>query len=656
MGADSLLNLVGFSLGVALYAMLLAMLIPRRRGGSWLASVDWLLVVTALLGLAWNVLALISGELPRLGIAGPLPLPKAVAIASLGFLPAVMVHSVLRGEHDAVRGARRVLVGVAYTVAGVAAALNLWAGAAGLAVPSVAAMRLLTYGFVALVLPVAAVTRGQAGARRALWIAALSVFAVSAFHLSELHGGHSSWPIELIGHHASLPLALAILYQDYPFALADLFLKRALSLMAIVGIALGGIGVYAGVFPSVGAWLIGDAGRVGFLVVLWVAAAILYPEIGRLAARFVDAVVFHRPDYAEVRATIVRKAQACDSETALLDAVSAVLAPALSARRVTWHEWYGPPGDDGGPTVMSGPDAAAWAQAGVRDKIRDESIAIVVVVPTADPPRWVLLVSALTRGRRVLSGDRTFLESAAIVVARRIDAIRITGERHAREIRERDVVTLVREAELRALRAQINPHFLFNALTTIGYLVRAAPDRAIAVLLRLTSLLRAALKSDGPFTTLGRELDLVESYLEIEHARFEERLHVAIDVPDALRGLSVPSFVLQPLVENAVRHGIANRQQGGTVTITGRVERTDSGRDVLLLVVQDTGAGTTRAAFNRGMDAGVGIRNIERRLAGLFVADAGLTVHTAPGAGTTVEVRCPAEPADAAVSARALVR
>src|SRR5437667_425805 len=83
-------------------------------------------------------------------------------------------------------------------------------------------------------LPLAAVTRGQPGARRALWVAALATFAVSALHLSQFHQGEAAWPVELVGHHASLPLAFAILYQDYPFALADLFLKRALVLVAIV--------------------------------------------------------------------------------------------------------------------------------------------------------------------------------------------------------------------------------------------------------------------------------------------------------------------------------------------------------------------------------------------------------------------------------------
>ena len=135
----------------------------------------------------------------------------------------------------------------------------------------------------------------------------------------------------------------------------------------------------------------------------------------------------------------------------------------------------------------------------------------------------------------------------------------MTRERYERQLREQEMSTLATEAELRALRAQINPHFLFNALTTIGYLVKAAPDRALETLMRLTSLLRGVLRSEGEFTTLGRELDVIESYLEIERARFEERLRVRIDVPTALRRIRVPPLLLQPVVENAVKHGIAPR-------------------------------------------------------------------------------------------------
>ena len=107
-------------------------------------------------------------------------------------------------------------------------------------------------------------------------------------------------------------------------------------------------------------------------------------------------------------------------------------------------------------------------------------------MPTSDRPRFALAIGQLTAGRRLLSDDLATLEAIAVVVARRIDAIRITNERYDRGIREQEIGKLATEAELRALRAQINPHFLFNALTTIGYLIQTAPPRALETLLRLT--------------------------------------------------------------------------------------------------------------------------------------------------------------------------
>ena len=167
-------------------------------------------------------------------------------------------------------------------------------------------------------------------------------------------------------------------------------------------------------------------------------------------------------------------------------------------------------------------------------------------------------IGELLGGRRLLSGDISLLESIALVTARRLDTLRVAHERIEASVREQQISRLATEAELRALRAQLNPHFLFNALTTVGYLIQTSPNRAMETLLRLTSLLRGVLRrTTTEFGTLGDELDLIEAYLEIEQARFEERLRVTIDVPAALRTLPIPPLLVQPLVENAVKHGIA---------------------------------------------------------------------------------------------------
>src|SRR4029453_8633682 len=194
------------------------------------------------------------------------------------------------------------------------------------------------------------------------------------------------------------------------------------------------------------------------------------------------------------------------------------------------------------------------------------------------------------------------------------------------ERREQEIAKLATEAELRALRAQINPHFLFNALTTIGYLIQSAPTRALETLMRLTALLRSVLRSEGEFPTLGRELDLIEAYLDIEHARFEQRLRVRIDVPQALGNIRMPPLLLQPIVENAIKHGIAPLRHGGDVTVTARIH--GSTPRTLVLTVNDTGAGATARELERGREDGVGLSNIERRLARQYGTAAMLAITT----------------------------
>jgi hypothetical protein len=634
------------SAGVVLYAMLLAMVVRAGRTPVAKSRVDPLLLLTSVVGLLWNVCALLAYELPKVGVEGPFPILGAVGFGALGFLPAVVVHSVLRGTSEGVRGSvKPALVAIAYTLSTSAALLHFQAGWMDQAVPSAFGMRLLTYTFVALVIPLAGVTRGQPGSRRAIWATALAIFAVSALHLSQLHKGEAAWPVELVGHHASLPLAFAILYQDYPFALADLFLKRALALLAIVAVAFAGIATF-GVRSEVFAQFVrADPRQVGVLVTLWVGTALLYPGLRRVIAWFVDSVVLRRPDYRALRGTITRQLQSQDDVTTVLDDVCLRLAPAMSARSVTWREWLTVTEEEALSVVVSGHEASALLKATDPSKSGSEpsphSVAAVVIVPTTEPPRYALTISELTGGRRLLSDDLGTLETIAVLVARRIDAIRITNERYARELREREIGKLATEAELRALRAQMNPHFLFNALTTIGYLIQTAPPRALETLLRLTALLRGVLRSEGELTTLGRELDLVQAYLDIERARFEHRLLVTIDVPSHLRSIQLPPLVLQPLVENAVKHGIGHKQVGGEVTIRGRIERGLDEKRHLSVIVQDTGAGTTAALLQRGRDTGVGLRNVERRLECQYGPDAFLSIHTVPGRGTKVEIRVP---------------
>jgi len=157
--------------------------------------------------------------------------------------------------------------------------------------------------------------------------------------------------------------------------------------------------------------------------------------------------------------------------------------------------------------------------------------------------------------------------------------------------------------------------------------------------MQLTALLRGVLRSEGDFTTLGREIELVEHYLKIEHERFEERLRVRIEVPHALRHLRIPALVVQPLVENAIKHGVAPSTTGGDVDVTARLE-TGTGVNRLRVSVRNTGAPLHPSA-PRDANEQVGVDNVRRRLAGHYGEGASLTLAAEPGRGTIAELVVP---------------
>jgi LytS/YehU family sensor histidine kinase len=146
-------------------------------------------------------------------------------------------------------------------------------------------------------------------------------------------------------------------------------------------------------------------------------------------------------------------------------------------------------------------------------------------------------------------------------------------------------------------------------------------------------------------------METVAAYLDIERARFEWRLRTTLDVPVSLSALRVPPLVLQPLVENAVKHGISRQREGGEVRVRARVERERDGAAQLVLTVSDTGAGADPDVLRRGRLLGVGLQNVERRLACHYGDAASLGIETAEHAGTTVEIRLPVQHKPAAVNA-----
>jgi two-component system LytT family sensor kinase len=209
-------------------------------------------------------------------------------------------------------------------------------------------------------------------------------------------------------------------------------------------------------------------------------------------------------------------------------------------------------------------------------------------------------------------------------------------ESQERALTSAQLETRLAEAQLQALQRQLHPHFLFNALHTISALIHRDADAADAMLARLSDLLRITLDRIGTQqVTLEEELDFVQKYLDIEHARFGDRLHITVDVEPVTLDASVPNLLLQPLVENAVRHGITQKVAGGQIDIIARREG-----DELRLIVRDNGYGVLADKLD-AFNTGLGLTNTRSRLEHLYGRRHTCAFRTPPGGGLEVSVVIP---------------
>jgi two-component system LytT family sensor kinase len=201
------------------------------------------------------------------------------------------------------------------------------------------------------------------------------------------------------------------------------------------------------------------------------------------------------------------------------------------------------------------------------------------------------------------------------------------------------------EAEVRALRAQISPHFIYNSLTTIASFVRTDPERARELLLDFADFTRYSFRRHGEFTTLAEELRSIDRYLTLERARFGDQLRVTLRIAPEVLPVAVPFLCLQPLVENAVRHGLEGKDGVGRISIIAE----DAGAECLISV-EDDGIGMDPERLRRILSGdpdersgagGVGLANVDERLRQVYGDEYGLVVETARGAGAKINIRLP---------------
>lgn len=195
---------------------------------------------------------------------------------------------------------------------------------------------------------------------------------------------------------------------------------------------------------------------------------------------------------------------------------------------------------------------------------------------------------------------------------------------------------LLMQARMDALTSQINPHFLFNTLNSVSSLIRSNPPQARLVVYKLSNILRRLLRKHDNFSTMREELNFIDDYLSIEVIRFGDKLRFQKDVDPAALDMHVPSMMLQPLIENCIKHGLSSKVEGGTITLrASHVE----GR--LRLLVEDDGVGIPEAKLATLLDLGIGVSNVNERLKVLFAAGYRMRIDSKPGHGTRIEIEIP---------------
>ena len=404
---------------------------------------------------------------------------------------------------------------------------------------------------------------------------------------------------------APLLFLSATTYYENRFEFYDLLVKRAAMLLA----ALAALGAF---FAVALPWLDGlprDGARPWLFALAAVPLMLAAPRLaGHLSTRL-DRAWFGR-HYTPVSAvtTVLASLQAATDEPSLMSAAEASLKEVLG---VTVHLRTTPPDTD------------------------DARTAFMIEGSAADPSVWVIVPRV--QGERVLlSQDLTLLRSLGTVITYLVENVRLQQRRQEQDLLAQELRVQSSQSELKALRAQINPHFLFNALNTVASLIHSDPARADRAVEQLSEVFRHTLRrSESEWATLDQELAFAAAYLDVEEARFGTRLRYTIDADPAARRAQVPSMLVHTLVENAVKHGIAQVRGHGTLDVTARV-----GNGRLTIAVCDNGPGPAQAPgpadFARRAGEQFGLRSVRDRLRGHFGGDAAFALTRDDARGVTM--------------------
>ncbi len=610
-----LINTVGHSIGLLLFAVLVALLLlDWRRNGIKRTGLS---LTAATLALLWNL-----GSLLVLASAAnsdkTLDALVTFSFSVLSVLPAVLLNIVLQGRQKAI-----VLSG--YALSGIAVALHLCQLTLASSSFREWALLVVSAGFAGLlglaILISVRSKRHQSDFRSQLTsLGCLLLFALSFLHFGYGHPA-AAWTAEVTWHHAGIPLILIVLLQDYRFLLLDVFFRFLLNfgLASAFALAVFLTGDHLHLWSKIAH----DEFWSGIAIVTVCLSLIVFADLRRTLQRWLTLTLFQRNSFDACAHRLVADLTVAQSEQEMLDVAAAALAQAMGARQVAIENARDFPARQLTQPVVAGTQP--------RDGFTNERAWANVIAPVrlSQGESYSILLGSRRGGRRYLSEDLEALGRLSAIVAEQVE-----------RFRHQTLERLVAQAELRALQSQINPHFLFNALNTLYGTIDRTSRQARQTVLNLAEIFRYVLQTDRQFIQLQEELRIVRAYLDIEKLRLGDRLEVCWSVSESAKSVMIPVLSIQPIVENAVKHGISAKQGKGVVRLA-----VESLSDGICIRVEDTGSGFRKEA-SAGFGAGVGLENVRQRLNLCYGKAAELTIRSTEK-GSTVSFRVPATPLEA---------
>jgi len=614
--ATSTGDVVGYSTGLLITLLLLVLTLRAAKlPGSPRAN-----ILFALCALLWN-----AGGLVQSGIlASRIPDPSrwAVRAQELQFvgLVALPIPLLAVWRKLAIRGWQQRAMALLYAVAWISAAsfgalLCISRPHPGLMHGGAMVAAIFMMIGAAISLRRATAPRGVFGLSLVIAGSAVGAVAIMSIAVNHHHGHleFAQWLAAIAVHLALLVFVCAYLLFAR-FRYADIFIRYGVRIL-LVGIWVGVVVALAqswAVMQLAHRALTPASAHVLLVLVLSNLVMISLTFVDERLANAINRALLHIPDYREATRRFTNEIRKLSVEFEILRAAenSARTSLDLAGAMIV------PAGGNYPAALMDG----ETVEIAPSDNLPLKGTEFLVPIAEAGRTAHILLIAPSTSRPGLLTRDLHFLGSIASQTGQRLDALREAVLRQQ-----------VSEAELAALRAQINPHFLFNSLNTIADLIVRDPARAETMTVRLASVFRHVLTHTSRASiSVREEIDFLRTYLSIEETRFGDRLTVTIDMAPEIAACSIPSLILQPLVENALKHGLAPKPGPVRLRISAQPEG-----EALRLTVEDDGAGPGQSHH------GVGLANVAARLETLYHDRASLTLEPREGGGTRASIVLP---------------